>query len=289
MVSNEELVGRIKAGENVQKNLEALYLQNEGMIGKLASHFCGYAEIDDLKQEAFFGLLEAVNRWDESKGTQFATYAYEWIKQSMQRYISSFCGTIRIPEWRRNLIIRYKKAVDDYYAKFHREPTSEETAHCLGISPEQIEQIKIDACVISPRSTSESIGDDLTLGDTIQSPTNEVDEIIDEMDSASLSHLLWGIVDDLEKGEASVIRGRYKDGLTIKSCGESLGIASETVRKLEQSAIRKMQKPQIRHKLEPFVEEWVSIAYKGGLESFAITWTSSTERAVIYKNERKHR
>ena len=102
-MDNEQLVARIRAGVDTADNMLALYEQNHGFIHKMALKYSGYAEIEDLKQEAYIGLCAAVEHYDEDKGVAFISYAGFWIKQTMQRYIDNCGGVVRLPvharEW----------------------------------------------------------------------------------------------------------------------------------------------------------------------------------------------
>ena len=69
--SNEQLVARIRAGENEAECMLSLWQQNQGFIHKMAVRYSGFAEIEDLKQEAYIGLCAAVEHYDEDKGVPF--------------------------------------------------------------------------------------------------------------------------------------------------------------------------------------------------------------------------
>ena len=97
IIDNEQFVRRIKAGEDVADNMLRLWQQNEGFIAMLAMRHRGYAEQEDLRQEGYIGLCEAVRQYDPSKGVPFINYAAFWIRHAMRRYISNCCGTIRLP------------------------------------------------------------------------------------------------------------------------------------------------------------------------------------------------
>ena len=102
-MSNEQIVVRIQAGENTADNMLKLWQQTEGFIAKLAMSYQGYAELEDLKQEGYIGLCEAVRQYDAGKGVPFINYAAFWIRQAMRRYIDNCCGVVRLPvharEW----------------------------------------------------------------------------------------------------------------------------------------------------------------------------------------------
>ncbi len=108
-MDNEQLVARIRAGVDTADNMLILYEQNHGFIHKMALKYSGYAEIEDLKQEAYIGLCAAVEHYDEDKGVAFISYAGFWIKQTMQRYIDNCGGVVRLPVHAREWIAKYKK------------------------------------------------------------------------------------------------------------------------------------------------------------------------------------
>lgn len=86
-MSNEQLVRLIKDGQNVTENMQTLYLANLPLIKKHIKPYTCYEPEEDLLQEAYFGLMEAVNHYDESMGYKFMTYAYWWIRRVTGWYI----------------------------------------------------------------------------------------------------------------------------------------------------------------------------------------------------------
>lgn len=289
-MSNEELVAKIRAGEDVEKNVERLYFQNEGLIGKIASHYIGYCEIEDLKQEGYFGLMTALELWSPDGGASFSTYAFQWIRQTMRRYVDNCGALVRLPTHTIDRIYKYKQAVESFNQSFMRNPSSRELAFYMGVSPSEVEKIKRDAQCLNPKSTDETLGEDesLTLGETISDEKDEIEDVLERVQREELSLLLWSLVDNLEKRESEVLRKRYKEGLTLRNCGEDLGISVEGVRQIESKAMRKMRKSSVRKQLEPYLDERaVSVAYSStGLGTFRRTWTSAPERAVLYLENR---
>lgn len=106
-MTNEELCVLIQQGIEPEKNLEALFTQNMGIIAKLAYQTGGVEEQEDLRQQAYFGLMNAVERWNPKRGTSFLTYATYWIRQEMIRYLKSN-SLIAIPANRSDIKIRIK-------------------------------------------------------------------------------------------------------------------------------------------------------------------------------------
>ena len=94
-MTNEQLAARIKAGEDEAGNMLKLWQQTEGFIAKLAMKYQGRAEFEDLKQEGYIGLCEAVRQYAPDRGVPFLNYAAFWIRQAMRRYADNCCGAIR--------------------------------------------------------------------------------------------------------------------------------------------------------------------------------------------------
>lgn len=136
-VTNEQLVALIRAGENEAGNMLQLWQQNRGFVYKMARMFSSYAEMDDLMQEGYLGLCEAVRYYDAEKGVPFINYAALWIRQVMQRYIDNTGNVVRIPVYLGDLVKRYKKLNNEYFKYYGMKPTDREMSAFLGVSEEE--------------------------------------------------------------------------------------------------------------------------------------------------------
>lgn len=85
-MTNEELVALIQAGVDVQENMAQLYQQNRRFITKIALPYSNTCELEDLVQEAYFGLEKAAKKFEPDRGFKFLTYAENWIRQVIHRY-----------------------------------------------------------------------------------------------------------------------------------------------------------------------------------------------------------
>ena len=196
-LTNEQLVLRIKAGENTAANMLKLWEQNKGMIYKIALKFKGYEEIEDLTQQGYLGLCDAVENYDTDSGALFLSYATYWIKQSMQRYIENCGHVVRIPVYRREDIRKYKKAVANFEMKWNRKPTDGELSALLGVSIEKLDQIRKSLEMGQIASIDEYIKDseDTTVGNTIAGNVDIENQVIGSMNRKEVKEVLWNMVD----------------------------------------------------------------------------------------------
>lgn len=284
-MTNEALVNEIRLGHDVAHNIEALYLQNIGLIKKIANKFNGYADFDDLIQEGYFGLLSAIESWDPQGGASFVAYAFNWIFNAMNRYVKSKGSLVRLPEYQVNDVYRYKKAVSAFNSKYFRDPSRSELSDILNLTEKQLKRIERDILLLNPSSLDKEVFENNhSIEDLIEDEHNLIDELLETVYQEELSDTLWPIVDTLNTRESDIIRKRYKDGLTLQSCGDYLGITRERVRQIEKKALDKLRSPKNIKALSPYVEsKSESMAYSSvGLGSFSRTWTSAPERVVLY-------
>lgn len=293
MITNEQIVKEIKSGKNEKLNIEKLYKMNKGLIFKIANHYKSLAEFDDLCQEGFIGLMMSVNLWDPDGGASFSTYAFKMIRATMRRYIENNGHLIRLPSRRFDRVLQYKRALESFRMSFNREPSPDELSEILKVDPDQIEEIKIDAVLLDPKSIDERIRDSETdtIGSQLEDKTDQIGKILDDIERKEISRVLWKMVDALSEKDAFIIREKYQNGLTLKECGEKLGVSTESARKRELKALKYLRSIENKEKLIPYIEERISaVSYNAtGLATFKKSWMSAPERAVILKMEIEER
>lgn len=288
-MTNEQLVARVRAGEDEAENMLALWQQNKNFIYKTAMKYQTYAEVEDLLQEGYLGLCEAVQHYDSEQGVPFITYAAFWIKQVIRRYIDNCCSTVRIPVGAKEKVLQYKKIADEYRKWYGKEPTDREMMAFLGVGKEKLGTIKRNALAVKIRSLDECIGgedEEFSLGDTVASEQNVEDDVIRELDTNAMTEALWKVVGELPGNMAVVLRHRYQDNMTMNEVGECLGVTKSQVKTIESSAIRKLRIPSRKNKtFKCYYEQYLSAASirHVGVGRFNRTWTSSTELEALRK------
>lgn len=283
-MSNEELVEQIQKGINVSVNMEQLYLQNKGVIYKIARRYSNYVNIEDLMQEGYIGLHEAVSKYSSDREVKFITYASFWLQRAMESCLERQGGVVRAPRDLNQMITKYKRAVNSVEKQTGKEPSDKELCLSLGISQISLNNVKwYISCFSNLESLEEAILDTegLTLCDAIPGNDDVENEVINKIVHNDISDL-WNIVDmNTNAQEYEVICLRYRNNMTLQAIGDKLGITREGVRKIENKCLRKLRVPRIRRLLEDDFDLVESMAYRGSVSIFKNTWTSSTERAAL--------
>lgn len=289
-MTNEQLAVRIRAGENVGDNMAILYDQVKDFIHAMAYKYHGQGELEDLEQEGFLALYDAIDHYEADQGVKFLTYASHWIRQRMQKYIQNTGSPLRLSAGRQEAIRKYRKFCTEFQTEQGRKPTEAELCRSLWLTLEQLREIQYDACMTAVKSLDAPIKgaegeEDTTLGELAASATDPCEELLDRLEQEELCSILWQCVDGLPGKQPDVIRSRYKDNMTMKQCGQFCGISEAEVRKQQLKALRSLRSGENAKKLRPFLPEdaWI---YSGalignGVERFNHTWTSSTERIAM--------
>ena len=270
-MSNETIVEMIRSADETEKKslLSMLYENNRGLIYNICRKYCTHECMEDLQQEAFFGLRIAADMYDEAQGA-FCNYAGIWIRQAVVRYIENNGSSVRFPSHVRNKVIKYKQICSYYELQFGHQPTDAQLMYMLKLDRRHLDQLKKNAIKISIRSLDAQINseeDSFTLAEMIPDPTDHFEDVIAREDNAALSVLLWGIVNELEPLEADVIRKRFQENKVLRDVGAELGLTAEKVRQKEVKALRKLK---YNKRLLPYKDEYISRrAYTGtGYQAF---------------------
>ncbi len=285
-MTNEELVTRIKAGIDVPENMLQLWEQTKAFIHTVALHYQGLAELEDLEQEGYLALYDAVDGYSPEGGRTFLSYASLWMRQRMKRYIENCCHFVRIPVHGQERLHQYRRMENASLVCRGRKPTEKEIMHGMKLDREQLKNLEsaLRASQIGSLDKSLAEGEDGdTLGDLVACDTDLEGEIAEKVDQDILRAVLWPLVDSLPGRQPDVIRKRYQEGLTLKEIGEMYGVHLSAIHQSELEGLRRLRRSSGAEKLRAFLPEVLEAqAYRhNGAREFNTTWTSSTERIAM--------
>lgn len=290
-MTNEELVTLIKSGIDPEENMTTLYNQVRAFIYKIALRYRNQGELDDLLQEGFLSLYDAINGYDPETGYKFLTYAKFWIVQGIKKYITSNSCCLRISFQSQERLRKHNTICDSFVKEYGRDPSEAEIAYLMGLSIEQVRDIHKNACMTNMVSLDAPVKgfeeEGFTTADSIPSTEKLEEEATDRVQQKQLSAVLWECVDALPGRQPEVIRKRFQENMTLDAIGASFGVWREAIRSDENKAFRELRKPSNARKLRPFLAETeketiYSMGIKStGVDRFNHTWTSATERAAL--------
>lgn len=279
-MENEELVARIRTGEASDDMLQ-LWRQNQGIIHQIARKYCGMAEMEDLLQESYLGLHEAVQHYDTEQGVPFVNYAALWIRQALVRYIKAN-RIVKMPDNVQSLIRKRRKMESEWMTTTGRKPAEWEISRYLGVSENMVRQLEKNAQMGQIGSLDAPISEEEegSYYELLPDSYSLEDAVVDGIHQEETKVGVWSLVDELPADQAAVLRMRFQHNATFKETGKAIGATVNQTRAIQEKAMRTLRSR--RNRLLPFLDdELMSIALGGGYRSFQDTWTSSTERAAL--------
>ena len=289
--TNECIVAAVQAGDSEAENMLQLWKQNKGFIAMIARRYSAGAEMEDLEQEGYIALCEAVQHYDPGRGMSFISYAAFWIKRRM-RICADNSRTVRLSFNAGDEVRQYQKIMREYRQEYGCDPSDRELCAFLYVSREKLEQIRKAAQMGNIRSLSEPIpgmDEEISLGDTVASGENMEENTIREIDKERMKRELWLAVDQLPGDRPAVLRMVYRDGMTRIKAGEVLGYGNGKVGIEERRALNALRKPHRCKKFRAYFEEYLSAAsiHHVGVQRYLETWESEVEREAIRWAERE--
>ncbi len=238
-----ELAARIKAGDREARSI--MIRANLRLVVKIAHDYANLGlPLLDLISEGNIGLMKAVERFDPAKGGKLSTYAAWWIKQSIKRALANQSKTIRLPVHLVDKISKMRRVSLQMSEELGREPTDQELADEVGLSPSKVTQLKTVA--IRPASLDAPISDDdsTAFGEIVGD--EEAQTPFELLRDKNLHAELDNLLTVLDERERKIIFSRFGlDGgkpRTLEEVGKKFGVTRERIRQLQNIALSKLRR-----------------------------------------------
>lgn len=238
-----ELAKKIKQGD--QASLEKLTKANLRFVVSVAKQYQNQGlSLSDLINEGNLGLIKAAQRFDETRGFKFISYAVWWIRQSILQALAEQSRIVRLPLNKVGSLNKINKAFSELEQEFEREPSPEELAELLEIPTEEVEttlgvaarHVSMDAPFVE--------GEDNSLLDVLENnSTPNTDQELDY--NESLRREIERSLSTLTDRQCDVIKLYFGIGIehpmSLEDIGEKFGLTRERVRQIKDKAINKLR------------------------------------------------
>lgn len=236
-----ELAQQIKKGD--RKALERLTKANLRFVVSVAKQYQNKGlSLPDLINEGNLGLIKAAERYDETRGFKFISYAVWWIRQSILQAIAEQSRIVRLPLNQVGSVYRIARELNKFEQENERKPSVEEMADRIDLPEEKIaEAMKINTHHVSMDAPFAD-GEDNSLLDFL--PNTDSPSTDNVLDQESLRTEIGRVLDVLNDREQKVIKAFFGIGMqemTLEEIGDKYNLTRERVRQIKEKAIRRLR------------------------------------------------
>nr|WKN37383.1 sigma-70 family RNA polymerase sigma factor [Tunicatimonas sp. TK19036] len=243
ITADEEVILAKKIKEGDQRALEKLTKANLRFVVSVAKQYqSSDLTLGDLINEGNMGLIKAAQRFDETRGFKFISYAVWWIRQSIMQAIAEQSRVVRLPLNRVSSLHKITKTFSELEQRYHREPTVEEIAELSEMTEDEVSftmnlsgrHLSLDAPFVN--------GEENGLLDVLENESEEADT---DLMMSSLRKELERALSTLTAREADVIAHYFGlDGgkaMTLEEIGKKYNLTRERVRQIKEKATRRLR------------------------------------------------
>jgi RNA polymerase primary sigma factor len=249
-----ELAKRIKEGDQIA--LEKLTKANLRFVVSVAKQYQNQGlSLGDLINEGNLGLIKAAQRFDETRGFKFISYAVWWIRQSILQALAEQSRIVRLPLNLVGSLNKISKTFSELEQKFEREPSPEELAEVLEVTTAEV----VDTMKISGRHVSMDApfvqGEENSLLDVLENDSEETPD--SGLMTDSLRREVQRALSTLTQRESDVITLYFglngEHAMTLEEIGEKFNLTRERVRQIKEKAIRRLRHTSRSKALKPYL------------------------------------
>ena len=249
-----ELAKRIREGDQVA--LEKLTKANLRFVVSVAKQYQNQGlSLGDLINEGNLGLIKAAQRFDETRGFKFISYAVWWIRQSILQALAEQSRIVRLPLNRVGSLNKISKTFSELEQKYEREPSPDELAEVLDVTTSEV----VDTLKISGRHVSMDApfvqGEENSLLDVLENESEVKPD--SELMNDSLRKEVQRALSTLTQREADVITLYFglngEHAMTLEEIGEKFNLTRERVRQIKETAIRRLRHTSRSKALKPYL------------------------------------
>lgn len=249
-----ELAKRIKEGD--QLALEKLTKANLRFVVSVAKQYQNQGlSLGDLINEGNLGLIKAAQRFDETRGFKFISYAVWWIRQSILQALAEQSRIVRLPLNRVGSLNKISKTFSELEQRYEREPSPDEMAEVLDVATSEV----VDTLKISGRHVSMDApftqGEENSLLDVLENESEETPD--SSLISDSLRKEVQRALSTLTQREADVVTLYFglngEHSMTLEEIGEKFNLTRERVRQIKEKAIRRLRHTSRSKALKPYL------------------------------------
>lgn len=249
-----DLASRIKKGDNAA--LERLVKANLRFVVSVAKQYQNQGlSLPDLVNEGNLGLIKAAQRFDETRGFKFISYAVWWIRQSILQALAEQARIVRLPLNKIGSLNKINRTFSNLEQEFEREPSTDEIAEALELSPDEVKDSLMNAGKHVSMDAPLVDGEEANMYDVLRGDDSPNPE--DGLLHDSLKKEIERALSTLTPRESDVIRLFFglegKPAMTLEEIGERFDLTRERVRQIKEKAIRRLKQQSRSKQLKTYL------------------------------------